>query len=72
MTILTDDEKIRGFAEIAGKVVTDDDVQYFRDKLIRGLKRGAPATSLEKIFKQLALMEDAIIIYHEKRSLTDD
>ena len=67
MAIYTDEERYQAFAEMAGKAVDDSDLDYFRTKLIRALERKAPAASMEKVFKQLALMEDALVIYHEHR-----
>jgi len=70
MTILTDKEKEQGLKElreIKGGLAVGEigDVQYFRDKLIQGLQKGQSAKSLEKTFKQIALFEDAVLIYHK-------
>lgn len=71
MTILTEDEVQEGLAELEKMVdvttLSEDDIQYFRDKLIRGLQRKASAKALERTFKQLALMEDALVIYKAVR-----
>ena len=72
MTILSNEEKKQGLAKLAGRAVDDADLQYFRDKLIKGLQRGQTARALEKAFKQLALMEDTSVIYRECRSGEDD
>lgn len=43
------------------------DIEYFRQKLSRGIEQGQSVESLEKVRRQLALLEDAIVIYHEHR-----
>lgn len=41
-----------------------EDVQYFKDKLERAKEKNLPTARIEK---QLELLEDSILIYHEKR-----
>ena len=68
MTVfVNDEERNTAMAAIAGKNIEDEDLRYFRDKLIQGLERGQTIASLSKIIKQLDLMEDAIVVYQENR-----
>jgi len=46
-----------------GHIVNDEDLQYFRNKLLEGLRKGRSAASLKKTFNQLEAYEDAIVIY---------
>lgn len=44
--------------------VSEDDVRYFREKLLRAEARGE---NTDKVAEQLRLIEDSIVIYHERR-----
>ena len=63
---LTKEEREQGLAELKAAGVTEielDDIRYFREKLYNGLRSGRSEASLEKTRKQLALLEDAAVIY---------
>jgi len=47
--------------------VDELDVVYFQQRLVRSIERNEPIELQNKIRAQLALLEDAIVIYHEHR-----
>lgn len=70
MTFYSEEEKAQGLDELKNKnffVIEEEDLDYFRQKIITGLERRVPIKALAKVIKQLDLLEDAVIVYREHR-----
>lgn len=69
MTLVTGEEREQGIKEFEDKgiLLETPDLEYFKQRLARMEARGATEEATLKIRKQIELLEDAIIIYHEHR-----
>lgn len=71
MTLLTDNERKEGINEITsadGNLLAGDmDLNHLKGKLDKMILRGASDEATLKVRKQIELLEDAIVIYHEHR-----
>jgi hypothetical protein len=76
MTFLTDKERKKGINEIVESdgtmLLGSDDLQYFKDKLGAMALRSASEEATLVVRKQIELLEDAIVIYHEHRPAEDE
>ncbi len=48
-------------------LVTDDDIKYFEDKLTHAIEQNTPEEELLYYKRQLDLLKDTVVIYHEHR-----
>ncbi len=49
-------------------LITDDEIRYFEQKLARAIENNVSEEGLALYKKQLDLLKDAAIIYHEQRT----